>query len=102
MQTKTFQIGLHTQTTPKKMVEILCYFIYVFMTCLVVGVFLFFGAHTFLWSIRLIAFRLKHPKEWKEAQKAMHSDNVKIRRFSTLHRIQHFFMASSFLGLSFS
>lgn len=92
----------HADYTKKDGGNAALFYMYIFMTCLVVGVFLFFGAHTFLWSIRLIAFRLKHPKEWKEAQKIMHSDKVKIRRFSTLHRIQHFFMASSFLGLSFS
>lgn len=75
---------------------------YIFMTILVISVFVFFGTHSILWCIRLIAMRIKYPKEWKAAQKAAHEDKVKIRRFSTLHKIQHFFMASSFLGLAFS
>ncbi|AJC92468.1 cytochrome c family protein [Campylobacter subantarcticus LMG 24377] len=75
---------------------------YIFMTILVISVFVFFGAHTILWCLRLIAMRIKYPKEWKEARKAAHEDRVKVRRFTTLHRIQHFFMAASFLGLAFS
>lgn len=78
------------------------YYAYVFMTGLVIAVFGFFGLHTLLWSIRLIMARLSHPKEWKEAKEKAHHDNVKISRFSTMHRIQHFFVASSFLGLAFS
>ncbi|MCV3386538.1 hypothetical protein L8X52_03270 [Campylobacter lari] len=75
---------------------------YIFMTILVISVFVFFGAHTILWCLRLIAMRIKYPKEWKEARKAAHEDKVRVRRFSTFHRIQHFFMAASFLGLAFS
>lgn len=75
---------------------------YIFMTVLVISVFVFFGAHTILWCIRLIAMRLKYPKEWKKAREAAHTDKIRIKRFSTFHRIQHFFLATSFLGLAFS
>ncbi|HEC1731637.1 TPA: hypothetical protein R2A65_001502 [Campylobacter jejuni] len=75
---------------------------YIFMTALVIGVFVFFGLHTLLWSIRLILARLSHPIEWKKAKENAHNDKVLIKRFSTFHKIQHFFMAASFLGLAFS
>lgn len=78
------------------------FYTYIFMTALVVGVFVFFGLHTLLWSIRLIALRLKYPKEWKAAKQECAKDPVKLRRFSTFHRVQHVFMALSFLGLAFS
>ncbi len=78
------------------------YWVFIFMTCLVIVVFVFFGFHTFLWSARLIMVRLKYPKQWKEAREAAHNNNIHIRRFNKFHRIQHFFMASSFLGLAFS
>ncbi|OPA79561.1 rhodanese-like domain-containing protein [Campylobacter pinnipediorum] len=75
---------------------------YVFMTGLVIVVFLFFGVHTLLWSMKLIQTRMAYPKEWKEAKQKAHNDKMTIKRFSTLHLIQHLFMASSFLGLAFS
>ncbi|WP_169752667.1 rhodanese-like domain-containing protein [Campylobacter mucosalis] len=75
---------------------------YVFMTCLVIGVFAFFGLHTLLWSIKLIKTRLENPEAWKKAKEARHDDAIKVKRFSALHIIQHFFMASSFLALAFS
>lgn len=91
----------HADHTDKENHPVL-YYAYVFMTGLVIAVFGFFGLHTLFWSIRLIMARLSHPKEWKEAKEKAHKDNVKISRFSTMHRIQHFFVAASFLGLTFS
>ncbi|MBZ7986888.1 rhodanese-like domain-containing protein [Campylobacter canadensis] len=80
----------------------LLYWAYVFMSTLVISVFAFFGLHTFLWSMKLIYVRIKYKEEFLASKKLMHDDKVKIKRFSTLHKIQHFFMAASFLGLSFS
>ncbi|ASM37865.1 MAG: rhodanese-like domain-containing protein [Campylobacter sputorum] len=78
------------------------YYSYVFMTGLVIAVFGFFGLHTLLWSVRLIMARINNPEKWKAAKEKSHNDKVKISRFSTMHRIQHFFVAASFLGLAFS
>jgi cytochrome b subunit of formate dehydrogenase/rhodanese-related sulfurtransferase len=78
------------------------YYAYMFMTGLVVFVFAFFGAHTLFWSIRLFLTRLKHPAAWKKMKEAIHKNEVKIRRFTLFQKIQHFFMAVSFLGLSFT
>lgn len=75
---------------------------YKFMTGLLIAVFGFFGVHTLLWSIKLISLRLKYPKEFKAAKKRAHNGKVRIRRFSTLHIVLHFFVAASFLGLAFS
>lgn len=75
---------------------------YIFMTGLVISVFVFFGIHTLLWTIRLLKLRFTYPKEWKEAKEKAHSDDIKINRFSLFHKIQHFFLAASFLGLGFS
>lgn len=78
------------------------FWVFVFMTALVALVFTFFGFHTLLWSVRLILTRIKYPQQWKEAREKAHADTVYIKRFSIFHRIQHFFMAASFLGLAFS
>lgn len=91
----------HADHTDKESFPVLHY-AYVFMTALVVAVFSFFGLHTFLWSIRLILMRFKDKVAWNRAKEAAHSDKTSIQRFSIFHRIQHFFMAASFLGLSFS
>lgn len=91
----------HADHTNKDKFPVL-FWTYVFMTGLIIAVFGFFGFHTFLWSVKLISTRLKHPKEWKEAKEKAASDPVAIRRFSAFHMWQHFFMAASFLGLSFS
>ncbi|CZE47027.1 rhodanese-like domain-containing protein [Campylobacter geochelonis] len=91
----------HADHTDKENYPLL-YYAFVFMTGLVVAVFGFFGLHTFFWSVRLIMTRLKYPEQWKAAKQKAHADKVIIKRFSTLHKWQHFFMAASFLGLAFS
>ncbi len=91
----------HADHTDKENFPLL-YWAYVFMTGLVISVFVFFGVHTFLWSMKLIYMSIKYKDEWRAAKEKMHNDKVNIKRFSTLHRIQHFCVASSFLGLSFS
>lgn len=78
------------------------YWTYIFMTGLLISVFSFFGIHTFLWCLRLIKTKLQNPQAWKEAKEKRHHNEVKIQRFTWLHKIQHFFLAASFLGLSFS
>lgn len=75
---------------------------YIFMTGLLVVVFGFFGLHTLLWSVKLISLRLRYPAEFKAAKEKAHNSKVRIRRFSTLNIIMHFFVAASFLGLAFS
>ncbi|PSM51879.1 RHOD and Cytochrom_C3 domain-containing protein [Campylobacter blaseri] len=78
------------------------YSAFIFMTGLIAVVFGFFFIHTALWTMRLLITRAKYPKEWKEAKEKAHSDPVKIERFTNFHKIQHFFLAASFLGLGFS
>ncbi len=75
---------------------------YIFMTGLLVSVFVFFGIHTLLWACRLLILKSRYPNEWASAKAAAHSDSITIRRFGLYHRIQHFFVAASFLGLSVS
>lgn len=75
---------------------------YIFMTGLLISVFVFFGIHTFFWSLKLIKTKLDHPKEWKLRKEQIKADRIKISRFTPFNIAQHFFMAISFLGLSFS
>lgn len=78
------------------------YYAYIFMSGLLILVFGFFGLHTLLWSVKLISLKIKYPKEFKEAKQKSHDHKIRIRRFSTLNIIMHFFVAASFLGLAFS
>jgi len=94
-------IAAHADYTDKENYPIL-YAAYIFMTGLIVAVFGFFGIHTFLWFTRLMLTRAKYRKEWDEAKAKAHADPVKVHRFTTFHKIQHFFLAASFLGLGFS
>lgn len=80
----------------------LLYNAFIFMTGLIAAVFGFFIIHTSLWTMRLMLTKAKYPKEWKEAKEKAHNDNVKIERFTNFHKLQHFFLAASFLGLGFS
>lgn len=38
----------------------------------------------------------------EKAKENVYNDKILIKRFSTFHKIQHFFMVASFLGLAFS
>ena len=71
------------------------YWVYTFMTLLLVSVFSFFGLHTLLWGIRegLDAIRLR-------GQPRHVSKGPRISRFSTTDRVLHFFVVISFLGLA--
>lgn len=91
----------HADPTDKKTYPQL-YYAYIFMTSLLVAVFSFFGLHTLLWSIRLLMMRFKNPIAWKKAREEAHGGKIAIKRFTLFQRLQHFFMAASFLGLSFS
>lgn len=76
--------------------------VFKFMMGLVIAVFVFFGVHTLLWCIRLLWLKLSHPDEWKAAKEKSKADKVHIKRFTLFQKVQHFFMAASFLGLSVS
>ena len=71
------------------------YWVYMFMTTLLVSVFSFFGLHTLLWAVReaidAIRFRGRPRHIFK---------GPRIQRFSKVDRIIHFFVIISFLGLA--
>lgn len=90
----------HADHTDKEKFPAL-YYAFVFMSGLLIVVFVFFGIHTLLWAIRLLILKRRYPDSWKKAKESS-QNNVKIKRFGLYHRIQHFFLALSFLGLSIS
>jgi len=71
------------------------HFAYVFMTALLLGVFIFFGIHLILWLPRSLKERLKKRKE-----KPKEEGNLYFRRFNRGQRITHLFVIVSFLILA--
>ena len=68
---------------------------YIFMTALLLGVFIFFGIHLLMWLPRSVKERLK---KRKEAPKE--TGNLYFRRFSRNQRITHIFVIISFIILA--
>ncbi len=89
----------HPDKTDKEQNAVIYYVSWIFII-LISTVFIAFGIHSILFIARMIIVRNRNPEAWKKAMHAMHHDKVAIRRFSLLHRLQHFFMGTSFLTLS--
>lgn len=78
---------------------------FVFMTAIVVGTFLFFGAHTILWSTRSIVLYIRDPKAFREIKQksvvggAGGEGEETFVRFRPFDRFLHVLVMSSFLLL---
>ena len=77
---------------------------YLFMTTLLVTVFIFFGIHLLMWLPRSLTERLKKRKEAKAAKaagkQAEEESTLYYRRFNRGQRITHLFVIISFLMLA--
>lgn len=71
------------------------HFAYVFMTALLLGVFIFFGIHLLMWLPRSLSERLKKRKE-----KPKEVGNQYVKRFTKNQRITHIFVIISFILLA--
>jgi cytochrome b subunit of formate dehydrogenase len=69
--------------------------VYIFMTTLLVSVFIFFGIHLLMWLPRSLAERLK-----KKKAPGKEEGNLYYRRFNRGQRITHLFVIISFLMLA--
>ena len=70
-------------------------FTYIFMTALLLGVFIFFGIHLLMWLPRSLVERLK-----KRKAKPKEEGNLYVRRFTKNQRITHIFVIISFILLA--
>jgi cytochrome b subunit of formate dehydrogenase len=87
------------------------YWTFVFMTMLVVGTFLFFGAHTLLWTARSMALYIRDPQAFREIKRKSVVGGVggaggvggvgeeTFVRFRPFERFLHILVMSSFLLL---
>lgn len=71
------------------------HFTYIFMTALLLGVFIFFGIHLLMWLPRSLAERLKKKKAKPEPESNLH-----FRRFLKSQQITHIFVIISFILLA--
>ncbi len=74
------------------------HFAYIFMTTLLLGVFIFFGIHLLIWMPRSLHERFKKIKEKKKKPKP--EEEIFVRRFSDNQRVTHIFVMLSFMLLA--
>ncbi len=72
---------------------------FVLMTGLLIGVFAFFGTHTFLWLFRSGFLLMSDSKKFREAKIETQQGGEWFTRFEPFHRFLHFLVVTSFLLL---
>ncbi|MFO0831705.1 MAG: hypothetical protein U0637_07655 [Phycisphaerales bacterium] len=75
------------------------YWTFVAMTALVVGTFLFFGAHTVLWFARSAVLYVRDRRAFREIKARAHADGENFVRFRPFERFLHVLVMTSFLLL---
>lgn len=73
--------------------------VFVAMTGLLIGVFTFFGGHTFLWLVRSAWLYLHDSKQFREAKVETQRGDEWFTRFAPFDRFLHFLVVTSFLLL---
>jgi cytochrome b subunit of formate dehydrogenase len=72
---------------------------FIFMTALLIGVFAFFGAHTFAWLFRAAYLYWHDSKKFREAKIETQTGGEWFTRFVPFERFLHFLVVTSFLIL---
>ena len=75
------------------------YWTFVFMTAIVIGTFMFFGAHTIMWVTRSLVLFFRNPAAFKEIKRLSREDKESYVRFRPFERFLHVLVMSSFLLL---
>ena len=88
----------HADHTNRELYPVL-YWTFIFMTMIVVGTFLFFGAHTILWLARSVVVYVRDRKAFREAKAKCASDPETYVRFKPFDRFLHVLVMTSFLLL---
>ena len=73
--------------------------VFVFMTSLLIGVFVFFGLHTLAWLVRAVYLYWHDSKKFREAKFKVEQDDEWFTRFAPFERFLHFLVVTSFLLL---
>jgi len=72
---------------------------FLFMTSLLIGVFVFFGGHTAAWLARAVYLYMHDSKKFREAKISAQSGGEWFTRFAPFERLLHFLVVTSFLLL---
>ncbi|HWQ91724.1 MAG TPA: cytochrome c3 family protein, partial [Clostridia bacterium] len=72
---------------------------FLFMTALLIGVFVFFGGHTAAWLVRAFYLYLHDTKKFREAKTSIQTGGEWFTRFAPFDRFLHFLVVTSFLLL---
>ncbi|MFC1493523.1 cytochrome c3 family protein, partial [candidate division KSB1 bacterium] len=75
------------------------FYVFIFMTVLLVSVFFLFGLHTLLWIIRSVALFLRDSKTFKEAKINVKEGDLLYIRFTPIQRFLHITLIISFTTL---
>lgn len=75
------------------------YWTFVFMTTLLISVFIFFGAHTLLWLVRSVYLYMHDSRQFREAKIKTQEGDEWFTRFSPYERFLHVLVVTSFLLL---
>lgn len=75
------------------------YYAFLFMTTLLISVFIFFGIHTFFWLFRSLYLFLNDSKTFHETKIHVNKDDEWFTRFVPFERFLHFLVVVSFLLL---
>jgi len=75
------------------------YYVFWFMTAIIVGTFALFAAHTVLWLYRQMALYMGDSKEFREEKAQAREDKEEFTRFTPLDRFLHALVIFSFLLL---
>jgi cytochrome b subunit of formate dehydrogenase len=75
------------------------YWVFVFMTALLIGTFSFFGAHTLFWLFRSAWLYLHDSKTYREAKIGTQQGDEWFTRFTPFQRFLHVLVVTSFLLL---
>ncbi len=73
--------------------------VFVFMTALLIGVFLFFGLHTGFWMFRMAYLFVTDSRRFREVKVEAQSGDEWFVRFPPFHRFLHLLVVTSFLLL---
>jgi cytochrome b subunit of formate dehydrogenase len=75
------------------------YWVFICMTCIVLGTFAFFGVHSAFWFVRSFVLYVRNPKAFREAKVKAAKDDEEYVRFGPFERFLHFLVITSFLTL---
>ena len=75
------------------------YYTFLFMTILLVSVFVLFGLHTLLWIVRSVALYVRDSKTFREAKIKVKKGELEFVRFNPMERFLHVLLIISFILL---